>query len=291
MKALLAAIVLTCSFAHAGSSSVLVGPFNDENCPFIKSAFDDPSPLFLTVVRNNPRQADDFVRNYSRCAMGPTGLDLGWSVISANQNAIGWLKSTPDACRVVGEIGQWLHTHGVDLTGRQKAALSSGTTVPVSAGISFVASLVRGLFAESIAAGAAVVGSAAAASTSGNAADLANNANDCLRLGMDGHSNSHAEALPLPAPIVVHPSPTVQPIDIQPAPAPVVVSPAQALETTVVQPTPTRTIYETAIAESRPLPVADAREPDAVPSGLPVMTATVKRPAKGTAASYFLASR
>ena len=201
MKLVVIAITLACAtLGHAHSP--LVGGFNVVNCPTIVAAFQNPSPLLLTVVRNNPRQADDFIRNYSRCTIVPI-IDA----IGAGNNAIGMLRTTPDACRVVGEIGVWLHRHDVHLTGGRKSAGFSGGVTATS--------LVAGIVAEiyKIAAGpinvadaAFAIGSGSSVFRSGNAADLANNANDCLRYGSNwiGHYDE--------API-----PDMSPVDDEPA--------------------------------------------------------------------------
>ena len=122
MKALVALSTLvllqTGAIGAALPASPYVGPFKSENCPAIVRMFDDPTPLFLAVVRNQPRQADDFVRNYGRCVFSGTN--------SVNGLLTGWLKTTPRSCEVLADVAAWLHDHDVNLTGRAKPALMWG---------------------------------------------------------------------------------------------------------------------------------------------------------------------
>lgn len=92
-------------------SSPFTGRFFEKNCPAIRQAFADPPPLLLTQLRNNPRQADDFIRNYSRCN---------------GTNVIGWSITTQRTCALVERVGVWLETHDVALSGRGKGATFPG---------------------------------------------------------------------------------------------------------------------------------------------------------------------
>lgn len=114
-------------------ASPYTGPWREYNCGEITKAFADPPRLLLAQLRNNPRQADDFVRNLSKCR---------------GTNIIGWSLSTEASCALVEQVDAWLHKYGIALTGRGKPALTFGFW----------------------------------GSSSGNSADLANNANDCLTL-------------------------------------------------------------------------------------------------------------
>ena len=107
------------------SSSILVGDWKQANCPAINEAFASPSQTFIIVMRYNPRQADDFVRNYSQCH---------------GTNAIGRHQSTKETCAVIVRIDEFMQKHGLSFT---------------------VNNAGRG----------------------GNAADFANNANDCFKAG------------------------------------------------------------------------------------------------------------
>lgn len=112
-------------------ASPYTGKFLWKNCNLIKEAFANPPGLLLTQLRNSPRQADDFVRNYSLCN---------------GTNAIGWSVTTQRNCKLVESIGDWLARHDVALSGKRRSALTPGFWL----------------------------------TWSGNSADLANNANDCL---------------------------------------------------------------------------------------------------------------
>ena len=112
-------------------ASPYTGKFLWKNCNLIKEAFANPPGLLLTQLRNSPRQADDFVRNYSLCN---------------GTNAIGWSVTTERNCKLVESIGDWLARHDVALSGKRRSALTPGFWLTFS----------------------------------GNSADLANNANDCL---------------------------------------------------------------------------------------------------------------
>ena len=112
-------------------ASPYTGKFLWKNCNLIKEAFVNPPGLLLTQLRNSPRQADDFVRNYSLCN---------------GTNAIGWSVTTQRNCKLVESIGDWLARHDVALSGKHRSAFTPGFWLTLS----------------------------------GNSADLANNANDCL---------------------------------------------------------------------------------------------------------------
>ena len=144
MRATLALVTLTLLALPAhGDASPYTGPYKIENCPTIMAAFANPPSLLLTQLRAQPRQADDFVRNYSRCTQQVESRVLRrlGSVLSVS-------KATPFNCDVVARVGNWLHQNDVRLTG------------PVWP---FHRMSVLDMQA-------------------GNAADLANNANDCIRL-------------------------------------------------------------------------------------------------------------
>lgn len=114
-------------------ASPYTGPWREYNCEEIAKAFVDPPRLLIAQLRNNPRQADDFVRNLSKCR---------------GTNVIGWSLSTEASCALVEQVDAWLHKYDIALTGRGKPALTFGFW----------------------------------GTSSGNSADLANNANDCLTL-------------------------------------------------------------------------------------------------------------
>lgn len=146
---------------HHYRASPYTGKFLWKNCALIKEAFANPPGLLLTQLRNSPRQADDFVRNYSLCN---------------GTNAIGWSVTTQRNCTLVESIGDWLARHDVALSGRRRNALTPGVWLTLS----------------------------------GNSADLANNANDCLvaQARYRGQSASAARGQPAGRPL---PPPTGDP--------------------------------------------------------------------------------
>lgn len=140
--ALLVCAVMSHS-ANATMSNPLVGPYRAANCHVIEAEFDKPSPLFLAMLRNQPRQADDFIRNFVRCRLGG---DRGWTFIMPNR-ATGWYRTNHESCALLELVAEWLQRNDVHLSGRNKGSVFWGFW----------------------------------GTNSGNAADFANNINDCLR--------------------------------------------------------------------------------------------------------------
>lgn len=108
-----AALCLAAGPASAAEyrSSPYTGPYWEKNCPAIQQAFANPPGLLLTQLRNSPRQADDFIRNYSYCN---------------GTNVIGWSITTQSTCALVERVGAWLQEHDVALSGRGKGATFPG---------------------------------------------------------------------------------------------------------------------------------------------------------------------
>ena len=96
------------------------GPLNRGNCAALAAELDSPTSSLLVVVRNNPRQADDLVRNWTRC------------MTAGRHSPIGPMPVTYENCRTALQIAAWLDRYRVAIT-------------------------------------------------RGNARDLSNNANDCMR--------------------------------------------------------------------------------------------------------------